>query len=182
MLKTKKRTILPKASPHALKLLLGAALGLAILLPRAAFSIEEQPQVLAENQTPQWVERYILEHHPVLLENSETDHVLAFYYFGSYQDFTIFGMERVKGSDYLSHNTVLIFNDSQLQGYYQELTVFPAGVNAEGEVFFPPNYPAVQNIDLEAGNYPVIQFQQEIERFKRGDLEMPPQRFQYKKL
>lgn len=189
MLKTKKSSINPITNPSALKLALGLSLGLAATLPNTALSMEgdalqEEPQVLqlAEHQTPQWAERYILQHYPALLENSETDHVLAFYYFGSYQDFTIFGMERVKGSDYLSHNTVLVFNDSQLQGYYQELTVFPAGVSAEGEVFFPPNYQAVQNIDLQAGDYPKIQFKPDLERFKRGDLEVPPPSFKYKKL
>lgn len=197
MLKTKKSSINPITNPSAVKLALGLSLGLAAILPNTALSmgesieetrekaaLQEEPQVLqlVEHQTPQWAERYILQHYPTLLENSETDHVLAFYYFGSYQDFTIFGMERVKGSDYLSHNTVLVFNDSQLQGYYQELTVFPAGVSAEGEVFFPPNYQAVQNIDLQAGDYPKIQFKPDLERFERGDLEVPPPSFKYKKL
>lgn len=199
MLKTKKNSKNPKKTPSVLKLAMGCSLGLAAILPSAVYSMEEtalqeavlqeavlqeepQPLKLAEHQTPQWAERYILKHHPRLLENSKTDHVLAFYYFGSYQDFTIFGMERVKGSDYLSHNTVLVFNDSQLQGYYQELTVFPAGVSSEGEVFFPPNYQALQNIDLQSGDYPEIQFKPDLERFKRGDLERPPQKFSYIKI
>lgn len=156
----------------------GLLLGLSFAVPVLA---QEDDLVLEleEHYTPQWVERYILEHYPILLKGSQNDHVLAFYYFGSYQNFTVFGMERVKGDDYLSHNTVLIFNDSKLQGYYEELTVFPAGVTEEGRVFFPPNYQAVKNINLEAGDYPTIQFKPDLERFKRGSVEIPPPSFTY---
>jgi hypothetical protein len=84
--------------------------------------------------------------------------VLAFYYFGSYQDYTVMGMERVKGDDYLPHHTVLIFKDSVLQGYYPELVVFPAGVSRQGMVFFPANRSVTENIDLANGVYPKITF------------------------
>lgn len=172
--------------------ILGLSLGLSFTMPASAQELGEMQEhtqsesevvlELEEHYTPQWVERYILEHYPILLENSQNDHVLAFYYFGSYQNFTIFGMERVKGSDYLSHNTVLIFSDSKLKGFYEELTVFPAGVTDEGEVFFPPNYQAVKNINLEAGDYPTIQFKPDIKRFERGDLASPPPSFTYSKI
>lgn len=127
-----------------------------------------------EDHTPQWVERYILKYNSNLLQNSHTDHVLAFYYFGSFEEYTIFGMERVKGDDYESHNTVLVFRDSILQGYYQDLTVFPAGIDSAGVVFFPPNHKAVENIDLANGIYPGILFKPEIERFEKGYLKSPP--------
>lgn len=113
--------------------------------------------------SPQWTERYLFKNFPILLKNSHTDHVLAFYYFGSFQDFTIMGMERVKGDDYEPHHTVLIFKDSVLQGYYQELVVFPAGVSKDGQVFFPANLPVERNIELAMGQYPNIVF--------KGDLE-----------
>jgi hypothetical protein len=108
--------------------------------------------------SPQWTERYIFKHIPKLLKNSHTDHVLAFYYFGSFRDFTIMGMERVKGDDYEPHHTVLIFKDSILQGYYEELLVFPGGVSPKGQVFFPANRPVDKNIELAEGLYPIIVF------------------------
>jgi hypothetical protein len=112
--------------------------------------------------SPQWTERYIFKHIPKLLKNSHTDHVLAFYYFGSFQDFTIMGMERVKGDDYEPHHTVLIFKDSILQGYYEGLLVFPGGVSPKGQVFFPANRPVVKNIELAEGLYPIIVFNKDV--------------------
>jgi hypothetical protein len=108
--------------------------------------------------SPQWTERYLFKNIPKLLKNSHTDHVLAFYYFGSFQDFTVMGMERVKGDDYEPHHTILIFKDSSLQGYYEELLVFPAGVSKQGQVFFPANRPVDENIELSQGLYPTIVF------------------------
>lgn len=108
--------------------------------------------------SPQWTERYLFKYAPNLVKNTHTDHVLAFYYFGSFQNFTIMGMERVKGDDYEPHHTVLIFKNSVLQGYYEELLVFPGGVSEQGQVFFPANRPVNENIDLAKGLYPVIIF------------------------
>tara|TARA_R110001583_G_scaffold172585_1_gene326334 strand:- start:32 stop:511 length:480 start_codon:yes stop_codon:yes gene_type:complete len=113
--------------------------------------------------SPQWAERYLHKHMPILLKNSHTDHVIAFYYFGRYQDFTIMGMERVKGDNYEPSNTILIFKNSILQGYYEEALVFPAGVSDQGQVFFPANSAADQNIDLAQGSYPAITFNQQSE-------------------
>jgi len=108
--------------------------------------------------SPRWTERYLFKNTPKLLKNSYTDHVLAFYYFGSFQDFTIMGMERVKGDDYEPHHTLFIFKDSVLQGYYEELLVFPAGVSKQGQVFFPANRSVNETIDLANGLYPVLIF------------------------
>lgn len=105
--------------------------------------------------TPQWTERYLFKHYPALLENSHTDHVLAFYYFGSYKKYTVMGMERVKGDDYTAYNTTLIFKDSVLTGYYPEMPVFPAGIE-EGGVFFPHNTGILSRITLESNSYPDI--------------------------
>lgn len=113
--------------------------------------------------SPQWTERYLFKNIPALLKNSHNDHVLAFYYFGSFEDFTIMGMERVMGDDYEPHHTVLIFKDSVLQGYYPELMVFPAGVSALGQVFFPANRSVADTIDLDNGQYPAIIFNQQLE-------------------
>ena len=145
----------------------------AELIPNAAIT-DELPFQRPEHKTAQWVERYIINNHSYLLQGSENDHVLAFYFFGYYQSFTVFGMERIKGQDYKSYNTVLVFNDSKLQGYYEELTVFPAGVNKAGEVFFPANYQATHNINLAQDDYPAIQFIPELDRYKKGDLKKPP--------
>ncbi len=126
---------------------------LAVMLP-----ISAQAEI---KLSPQWTERYLFKHNPKLLKNSHTDHVLAFYYFGSYQDYTIMGMERVKGDEYEPHNTILIFKDSVLQGYYEELAVFPAGVNKQGEVYFPENRNVLDNISLKNNIYPDIVFKAE---------------------
>lgn len=115
--------------------------------------------------TPQWTERYLFKHYPFLLKNSHTDHVLAFYYFGGYKDFTIMGMERVKGADYEAYNTVLIFKDSKLIGYYEKLATFPASVNAQGLVKFPANNDVEADINLEDGVYPEIAFSREKKLF-----------------
>lgn len=108
--------------------------------------------------SPQWTERYLFKHYPALVKNSHTDHVIAFYYFGSYQDYTIMGMERIKGNEYEPHNTILVFKDSVLQGYYEELMVFPAGVNEVGEIYFPANRNVLSNINLKNSFYPEIIF------------------------
>lgn len=113
--------------------------------------------------SPQWTERYVFKHIPKLLKNSHTDHVLAFYYFGSFEDFTIMGMERVMGDDYEPHHTVLIFKDSVLQGYYPDLLVFPAGVSTLGQIFFPANRSVADTIDLAKSQYPSIIFNQQLE-------------------
>ncbi len=114
--------------------------------------------------SPAWTERYLFKHHPILLKNSHTDHVLAFYYFGSFDGFTIMGMERVKGDEYEPRNTILIFKDSVLQGYYENLMVFPAGVSKEGQIYFPPNRDVLQNVDLTSNQYPPISFKADPEQ------------------
>lgn len=68
------------------------------------------------------------------------------------------GMERIKGNEYEPHNTILVFKDSVLQGYYEELMVFPAGVNEAGEIFFPANRDVLTNINLKNSFYPEIIF------------------------
>lgn len=113
--------------------------------------------------TPQWTERYLFKNQPSLLKNSHADHVLAFYYFGSFHDFTIMGMERVKGDDYEPHHTILIFKNSVLQGFYEELLVFPGGVSEQGVVYFPANRMVNEEIDLANGLYPVIIFNEDLD-------------------
>lgn len=151
----------------------------AELIPNKEIT-DEAPIQRPDHKTAQWVERYIINNHGYLLEGSHNDHVLAFYFFGYYKDFTVFGMERIKGEDYKSYNTMLIFKQSKLQGYYEDLTVFPAGVNSQGQVFFPKNYQATQYIDLANSVYPSIQFIPELERYKKGDIITTPPTFYYK--
>lgn len=110
-----------------------------------------------------WTENYIIEHIPKLLENSESDHIMAFYYFGSFEDYTVSGMERIKGSEYESHHTVFIFKDSILQGYYEGLLAFPAGVSKQGQIFFPANRSANTVIDIAQELYPEIIFSKQPE-------------------
>lgn len=68
------------------------------------------------------------------------------------------GMERVKGENYHQHNTVLIFKNSELKGYYEELQSFPLMVTKDGVVEFPENNKIEKNIDLKKGDYPEIIF------------------------
>lgn len=108
--------------------------------------------------SPQWTERYLFKHYPHFLKNSHTDHVLAFYYFGSYQNYTVMGMERVQGDDYTPYYTVLIFKDSKLLGFYQHVPVFPSGINKKGELFFPANSGVTDKVTLATPAYPVVNF------------------------
>jgi hypothetical protein len=131
-------------------LLITAGLSLSLTFSSIAFAETEL--------TPKWTERYLFKNNPELVRNTHLDQVLSFYYFGSFEGFTIMGMERVKGEDYHQYNTVLIFKDSVLQGYYEELAVFPAGVNKQGIVEFPANNDVSDNINLRQGYYPDIIF------------------------
>jgi hypothetical protein len=108
--------------------------------------------------TPKWIERYLFKNFPELVRNTHLDHVLSFYYFGSYKDFTIMGMERVKGDDYYQHNTVLIFKNAELKGYYEALQVLPSKVTSEGLIEFPANNDVEDNINLKEGYYPAMVF------------------------
>ena len=144
-------------------------LGLSICLS-LSISVNSYAEI---KLSPQWTERYLFKHIPKLLKNSHTDHVLAFYYFGSFEDYTIMGMERVMGDDYEPHHTVLIFKDSVLQGYYPDLMVFPAGVSLQGQIFFPANRSVADNIDLADSRYPAIIFNQDVETASRYIKLMP---------
>ena len=115
-----------------------------------------RPVAASEGLTPQWTERYLFKHYPFLLKGSHTDHVLAFYYFGTHDEYTVMGMERVKGDDYTPHNTVLIFRNAELTGYYQDLEVFPSGVDDQGVIFFPPNSGISTLIPLRSESYPAV--------------------------
>lgn len=127
------------------------------LLISAGFTLSSLASAETE-LTPKWAERYLFKNNPELLHNTHLDQVLSFYYFGGFQGFTIMGMERVKGEDYHQYNTVLVFKDSVLHGYYEELAVFPASVSAQGLVKFPANNDVVENIDLGQNFYPAIIF------------------------
>ena len=121
-------------------------------------------QIPAFQQEPRWTEYYLFKNNPELLKDTHLDHVLSFYYFGTYKDFTIMGMERVRGDDYHQYNTVLIFKQAQLQGYYQDLQVFPAGISAEGVIKFPANNDVVDHINLAEHYYPALVFAQDKKR------------------
>jgi len=108
--------------------------------------------------SPQWTERYLFKHYPHFLKNSHTDHVLAFYYFGSYEDYTVMGMERVKGDDYSPYYTVLVFKNSRLQGFYKHVPVFPKGVNKTGFLTFPANARVTDKVNLPAPPYAPVNF------------------------
>ena len=134
----------------------GAALLLCSFFGFAADIISPKESRLS----PQWTERYLYKNYPQLLKNSHTDHVLAFYYFGGAEGYTVMGMERIKGDDYLPHLTVLIFKDLTLQGYYPEVGVFPSGVSELAVLSFPANASVSERVQLSRGakHYPEIHF------------------------
>jgi hypothetical protein len=145
-------------------LLLTASLSLITLSPVALSSTELSSSEFSAmsftdvKSTLKATERYLLTHHPELMRDPHLNQVLSFYYFGSFQGFTIIGMERVKGDDYHQHNTLLIFKDSVLQGYYEELSAFPASINEQGIIEFPANSNVVDKINLGQNYYPAIIF------------------------
>lgn len=128
----------------------------AVLHTAPAYSDSTQKKL-----TPKWTERYLFKNNPELVKDTHLDHVLSFYYFGRYKDFTIMGMERVKGENYHQHNTVLIFKNGVLKGYYEDLQVFPSGVSKAGIIEFPANNKIADHVNLKEGYYPAIIFSRE---------------------
>ena len=134
----------------------GILLGITPAYSEPALKSVPKPPII--NITPKWTERYLFKNAPELVRNTHLDHVLSFYYFGRYEEFTVMGMERVKGDDYHQHNTVLIFKDAELKGYYEELQVFPSKITKEGVIEFPANNDVEDNINLKEGYYPAMVF------------------------
>lgn len=111
------------------------------------YSAENQTSVLSKRHyrtakpahklTPQWTERYIYKHQSDLLKGSRSDHVMAFYFFGGIGQYTLMGMERVRGDDYQEFLTLFVFKERELIGYYSLIADFPKEVAINGEVIFP---------------------------------------------
>jgi len=87
--------------------------------------------------TPQWAERYLFSINSPLLDDSVTDHVMSLYYFGRYGDFTLIGLERVRGDEFQQFFTLLVFKQRSLTGYYANVLSFPSQVSDNGDVSFP---------------------------------------------
>lgn len=88
-------------------------------------------------QEASWAEEYLKSHHSHLLDGSDKDHVMSVYFFGRINNYSLMGLERVQGDDYEQHFTLLIFEDKNLIGYYQNVLSFPSLISPQGEVSFP---------------------------------------------
>ena len=129
-----------------------------LVLTASTFSVFAGYSEQSSPIKPKWAERYIIQYYPKLLTDTESDHVLAFYYFGRWKNFSIMGMERIRGEDYEHYNTVLVFESETLIGIYPEVPVFPFSVSEAGIVTFPNNAGVKDVIDLAADDYPEIRF------------------------
>lgn len=104
---------------------------LFLLFTANSFALEKT------NVTANWAEQYIKQNHPSLMVDSQFDHVLSVYYFGQYGNRSLLGLERVRGENYEQFFTILVFEDSHLLGYYENVLSFPSTINEQGEVGFP---------------------------------------------
>ncbi len=98
--------------------------------------------------TPQWAEQYLSMNYPDLLASSHQDHVVSYYYFGQWQQFTLIGLERVRGSDYRQQLTLLVFKQQSLLGYFADVASFPSKLTDGGELVFPPGLEPEQIVRL----------------------------------
>ena len=87
--------------------------------------------------TPQWTEQYLTDRQSPLLQGSDADHVVSFYYFGRAGDYTLIGLERVRGDNYQQFFSLMVFHNRHLLGYYRHVPSFPARMAANGDVSFP---------------------------------------------
>lgn len=138
---------------------LGAGVGVGVGVEEGRYSYENQRSALTKKKlaspkpkhvlTPQWAERYIYKNHPRLMKGSRRDHVMAFYFFGGYDVYTLMGMERVRGDDYHEELTLLVFKDKELVGIYSRLPHFPKGVETSGKLLFPKGVDVEMTLDFK---------------------------------
>ena len=106
---------------------------LLVTLPSLAY---KKPPI--ENPvTPEWTEQYLHQTGSALLNDSEQDHVMSYYYFGAVNGRTLMGLERVRGDDYDQFFSLMVFEQQTLLGFYQNVPSFPSGVDSAGNVSFP---------------------------------------------
>jgi len=116
----------------------------SLALQADVYSVDQSTPDGVHNQprwiTPQAAEIYLHSIRSPLMQNSHTDHVVSLYFFGDYQDRTLIGLERVKGEDYQQYFSLLVFEKKELLGYYKYVASFPAAVDPDGIVVFPPRF------------------------------------------
>ena len=120
----------------------------------------------ADEVTAQWAEQYLQRTQSILLDGSDSDHVMSLYYFGwasgqAAERYTLIGLERVRGAEYRQFFTLLVFRDQTLLGYYRNVPSFPSAVNEDGRVRFPRGVDAVLQATLSAWNITQIHIEQE---------------------
>ncbi|MDF1762855.1 MAG: hypothetical protein P1U57_05555 [Oleibacter sp.] len=104
--------------------------------------------------TPQWVEAFLHDTNSELLDGSENDQVMSYYYFGEFGDKTLMGLERVRASDYFQLFTIMVFDGETLHGYYHNVYTLPLGLDKEGEIEFPKDYQPTKLPSLGRDYYP----------------------------
>lgn len=105
---------------------------LLVLLMQSSFAAEQAALLSAV-----WAEEYLKQHDSHLLDDSEHDHVMSLYYFGDFEKRRLMGLERVRGEDYEQYFTLLLFEETSLVGYYQNVLSFPSSIDKNGQVHFP---------------------------------------------
>lgn len=99
--------------------------------------------VFADVMTAKQAEQWLIQQQHDLLAGSEHDHVVSYYYFGSQQQRSLIGLERVRGDHYQSHYSLMIFEQGQLLGFYEALPSLPLALAPDGVVHFPQRFAQV---------------------------------------
>lgn len=106
--------------------------------------------------TPQWTESFLEETDSALLKGADGDHVNSYYYFGTHDQRTLIGLERVKGSNFQQYFSLLVFDHQTLLGYYQYIPNLPFFVTETGRLTFPRGYEVEDVILIQQQSFPPL--------------------------
>ncbi|TNC92372.1 hypothetical protein [Thalassolituus sp.] len=110
----------------------------------------------AGNVTPQDAELWLKTHDSELLEGSDTDHVMSYYFFGTNGHRTLIGLERVRGDDFTQHYYLMVFDDTRLLGYYPDIATMPLMLSESGVLEFPRGYDVSDTILIQQDEFPPL--------------------------
>lgn len=106
--------------------------------------------------TPQQAEAYLESISSPLIRDNAGDHVNSYYYFGTYAERTLIGLERVRGDDYSQHFTLLVFHRTSLLGYYTDIVTLPLFLGTNGELLFPRGSELAHDIFIDQDAFPLL--------------------------
>lgn len=113
-----------------------------LLLTVSLFLMMTLP-IFADVMTAKQAELWLIQQQHDLLADSEQDHVVSYYYFGSQQQRSLIGLERVRGDHYQSQFSLMIFEQGRLLGFYPSLPSLPLALSADGVIHFPQRFAQV---------------------------------------